>query len=76
MASIKFFLKAPQASKPTLIYMYFMIGNERFKLSTSRKILPENWDQEKQQARRRHTGYAELNIYLNTISVEAEKAFN
>ncbi|MFM9028183.1 MAG: site-specific integrase [Bacteroidota bacterium] len=76
MASIKFFLKDAKSSEPTLIYLFIMAGNERFKVSTTKKILPLHWDHQKQQAKKGHSGYAELNIFLNTIAVEADKTYN
>lgn len=76
MATVKFFLKDPHATTLTLIYLYIMAGNERFKVSTTRKIAPNHWDQQKQQARRGHPGFAELNIFLNTLAVETDKIYN
>ncbi len=75
MATIRFYLKNPNAEDETLIYMFFLAGAEQFKMSTMKRIKPKDWDAEEQRPRRSHNGYSTLRGYLSTLSADADAAY-
>ena len=70
MANVKFGLKDNYASTETLIFMYFTYGRSRpFKYSTRDKILPSDWNRDKERIREKRSipDSIERNIYLNKM---------
>jgi hypothetical protein len=51
MPQATFVLKEPKATEPTLVYLLFHFNSTKLKYSTSQKILPKNWNGEKQRAK-------------------------
>ncbi|NID10629.1 site-specific integrase [Fibrella aestuarina] len=50
MADVKFLLKDPRASGPTLISLFYRYDNQRFVYSTGQSVEPYQWDAERQRA--------------------------
>lgn len=46
---VKFVLKDPSSTLPTLVYMIYRFGGQRLKYSTGEKVLPEAWDSQEQR---------------------------
>lgn len=75
MATIRFYLKNPSTKDDSLIYMFFLSGQEQFKMSTMKKIKPKDWDMEEQRPRRSYSGYSTLRGFLTTLAADAEAAY-
>ena len=77
MPNVKFLLKEPKSAKETLIYLFFIYYNNRFKYSTGLTILPKNWNAKAQKARENKSfvGYSEFNSYLNRLSIETQNFY-
>jgi integrase len=71
MATIRFYLKSPKAKK-SLLYLYFLVGNDQFKISTGKRIFPSDWDKDSQRPKRTHSGYAELKSFLTNLEANTE----
>lgn len=69
MASATFILKEPTSKEPTLLYLVFRYGGEKFKYSTGQKINPKFWNKEKHRAKetRLFPEYPEFNATLDKI---------
>ncbi|MDN3654368.1 phage integrase SAM-like domain-containing protein [Ferruginibacter paludis] len=70
MPDATFVLKEPNSSEPTLIYLFFRFNKQKLKYSTSEKIKPKYWNDEKQRAKetRSFPNYASLNNTLDNLA--------
>ena len=75
MATVGFYLKQPKAKDESLIYMVFMAGQEQFKMSTTKKIKPKEWDADDQRPKRTFSGYSTLRGYLTSLAADVEAAY-
>lgn len=85
MAKANFYLKNPSAikviaekskkSKETLIYLFFSYNGNRFKYSAGQTILPKDWNNETQRAKKSLSGCLELNHLLDRIEEEIKKIY-
>lgn len=75
MATIRFYLKNPTSNDQSLIYMFFLSGQEQFKMSTMKKIKPKDWDLDEQRPKRSYNGYSTLRGFLTTLAADAEAAY-
>ena len=78
MPNATFVLKEPTSLVPTLIYLFFRFNNQKLKYSTSQKITPKFWNQEKQRAKetRSFPTYASVNNSLDNLSRIVKDAHN
>ena len=68
MAKHSFVLKEPGSDSPTLIYFIVRHGKKRLKYSTGEKVLPNNWNQEKGEAKRGTKDASDINSQLPRYS--------
>lgn len=76
MAKANFYLKKPNESSPSLIYLYFRYDNRLIRVSTGRKIKPQLWDSKNQRAKSTFQGFTELNNLLGEWKYEVVKIYN
>src|SRR5437867_1607346 len=69
MPNATFVLKEPSSKEPTLVYLLFTYNGQRLKYSTSQKIHPQFWNEEKQRAKetKKFPQYAEINALLKNL---------
>lgn len=69
MASVSFNLKEPKSKEETLIYLFFSFDSYRLKYSTGEKIIPSQWNAEKQRARENNKtlNKTEFNHHLDLL---------
>lgn len=67
-------LRNIHSTTPTIVYVYLTLNNERVVINSNLKVLPENWDFEKNQFKvNKRTGEGlENNQYLNYISSQID----
>lgn len=75
MATVNFYLKEPNSTKETSIYLAFTAGEKRFKFYTEKKILPSQWDKEGQKPKRSFIGAPELKRYMDSLQAEVNKIY-
>lgn len=77
MPNVRFFLDKPGGVDPTSIIISFSFEGKRLKYSTGKKILPEYWNQDKQQARylRGFKEGSELNQFLINLKGEVNRIY-
>lgn len=79
MASARFYLKSGGSGPERLVYLFFSYKNNRLKYSTGLKVLPEFWNEEKQQVRETAKFGTDLarayNEQLKELSRNAEKIY-
>lgn len=70
-------LKDPKDAKPTLVYLLYHFNSTKLKYSTSQKILPKNWNAEKQRAKelRSFPEYSHFNFVLDKIETAVNTAY-
>ena len=49
-STLRFHLRAPKSSRPTLIFLATCIDGKRYKISTKVRVYSSQWDQERQLA--------------------------
>jgi len=76
MATIFFVLKEPRSPNETTILAKYKSSLRSFKLSTTKKIHPSKWNQEKQLARNNFEGAKDLNDFLKKFKSIFEKIEN
>ncbi len=70
MGTVNFYVKDPNASKDTIIYIKYLHRREIVvKISTGEKILPANWDKQSQRMRKR-AGLPYINFNRNLDMIE------
>ena len=76
MPDATFVLKEPESTEPTLIYLFFRFNKQKLKYSTSQKITPKYWNDEKQRARETKSfpTYASLNNTLDSLATAVKDA--
>lgn len=69
MASVKFFLKEPNSTNETMVYLFFSYNTQRLKYYTGQKIKPKFWNQETCRARetKQFPDYDSFNQLLNNL---------
>ena len=69
MPNATFVLKEPNANNDTLVYLLYRYNGQKLKFSTSQKIHPKFWNEEKQRAKetRQFPGFIEFNSLLNSL---------
>lgn len=77
MPDVRFNLKDRTTNKETLINLFFRYNNKRLKYSTSQKIPPQYWDDDKQRAKRtnKFPQYSELNSYLDKLETLTKNTY-
>lgn len=77
MPQATFVLKEPKSNKPTLVYLVFHFNNSRLKYSTSQKILPKYWNEEKHRAKelRSNPEYANFNFLLDKLETTVNNCY-
>ena len=76
MAEATFVLKEPNSKEPTLIYLFYYFNNQHLKYSTSEKIKPKFWNNERQRAKETKSfpTYASLNKTLGDLATDVKEA--
>jgi len=77
MPQATFVLKGPKATEPTLVYLLFHFNSTKLKYSTSQKILPKNWNTEKQRAKelRSFPEYPHFNFLLDKLETTVNNCY-
>ncbi len=75
MATVNFYLKEPNSSNETPIFLAFSVGEKRFKFSTKKKILPKFWDSENQRPKKSFVGAPELKNDLKSLEGDTLKIY-
>jgi len=73
MATVKFYLKEPEATQETVLYIFYHCEAFRLKISTGEKIYPSKWNEKTQRAKKSLKGYSDFNNFLNCLKAEAER---
>ena len=55
--------------------MFFLAGQEQFKMSTMKRVKPSDWDSNEQRPKKSHNGYSTLRGFLTTLSADADAAY-
>ncbi|MBL7894497.1 MAG: site-specific integrase [Bacteroidia bacterium] len=75
MATVRFYLKNKKSETATPIMLCFFYDKKRIRVSTKEKIVPRNWNDNEQKARRSEEGYEELNLNLQKKAEDYQKAY-
>lgn len=73
----RFYLKNKNSQEPTLIVMQAKYNGQRVYLSAVEKILPDDWDFDKQRAKvtRRNLSDADINMWLDKMTIDFKTIF-
>lgn len=73
MAKANFFLKEPNSTDETLVYLFFSFNNKRLKYSSGEKINPTFWNPKKYRAKetQKFSEFPEFNSRLDKMSGKA-----
>ena len=73
----RFLLKEPKSKSDTLIYVHIRFSKERVVYSSGEKILPTQWDTNKQRAinSKRYPEHTELNLWLDKLDTTIKSIF-
>ncbi|MFA6570249.1 MAG: site-specific integrase [Bacteroidota bacterium] len=72
MATINFYLDKPNSVSETMIFMRTIVDSKRIKIYTGEKILPKNWNPNKQEVRKAYSGSDSLNRLLQSMRADTE----
>ena len=75
MATANFYLKDAGAKTETPINLIFRYNGQTLKYSTGERIVPKNWNEDRQRIKKTYTGSPELNYYLDKVEEEIQKIF-
>src|SRR6266508_130343 len=80
MGEVNFYLKKPEASKKSLIYLQFRYNGEKLVFSFGQNINPKNWNYEKQRVKSNTQtttdGKHSLNDLLDNLEKVSQSAYN
>lgn len=73
-SKISFILKEPTIKEDTAIFACVYISrSQRFKISTGKKIMPRDWNEDKQEVKKSHPHYQLLNEILKQTKGEFDR---
>lgn len=77
MPDARFFLKEPNSTNKTLVYLVYNFNKQKLKYSTGEKILPKYWNPTKQRAKEtaQYPEYPEFNQRLNNIETAINNSY-
>jgi len=73
MATVNFYLKEPEATGETLIYLFYHCEAFRLKISTGEKIDPSKWNENTHRAKKSLEGFSDFNNFLNRLEAETKR---
>lgn len=73
----RFLLRDPKSNSPTLINCHIRFDNERIVISVGEKVLPSEWNAEKQRAinSKKYPHNTDLNLWLDKVDNEIKSIF-
>lgn len=72
LADVKFLLKEPRATAPTLVSLVYRYNNQRFVYSTGQFVEPYQWDTDRQRAHTGQRNKAERNTH-ETVNAHLDR---
>lgn len=73
MANINFYLDKPNSETETLLFLRLFLNGKRYKISTGLRVKPKFWNKEKQEVRKSHINFFEMNSLLSDMKIKLEK---
>lgn len=75
MAKVNFYLKDPESSEQTLIYLFFAFEGSRLKYSTGETIKPSHWNANTMRVKKSVGGSTEINDWLDKIQSSVKEIY-